>query len=72
MLAGSWKAGNGMMGCLHWSRVTDGLSELASYLVLRRKVDLLEQLWRNGETAGRLDLPQRIIGVMAVVKVVAC
>ena len=59
------------MGHLHWSGVTDGLPELTSDLVLRRQIDLLEKLRGDGQAARRLDLPQRIIWIMAAVKVVA-
>ena len=57
---------------LHWSRVANGLSELTRDLVLGREVDLLEQLRRDGQAARGLDLPQRIIGIMVVIEMVAC
>ena len=56
----------------HWCRVTDSLSELTSDLVLRREVDLLEQLWGDGQAARGADLPQRIIGIVVVVEMVVC
>ena len=56
---------------LHWGWVTNSLSELTSYLILRRKIDLLEQLGRDGQAARCLDLPQGIICVVAAIKVVA-
>ena len=57
---------------LHWSRVANGLSELTRDLVLGREVDLLEQLRRDGQAARGLDLPQRIIGIMVVIEMIAC
>ena len=57
---------------LHWSRVADGLSELTRDLVLGRKVDLLKQLRGDGQAARGLDLPQRIIGIMVVIEMIAC
>ncbi len=50
-----------------WRWVTDSLAELTSNLVLRREIDFLEELWRDGQAARRADLPQRIIGVVVAV-----
>lgn len=69
----SVRLGNGKMGDkgdLHGSRVTEGLAELTSDLVLRGQIDLLEELGGDGQAAGGLDLPQRIIRVVVVVEVV--
>lgn len=56
---------------LHRRWVTESLSEIASYLVLGRKIDLLEQLRRDGQAARGPDLPQRIVCIMVAVEVVA-
>ena len=57
-------------GNLQWRWVTNGLSELTRDFVLRREIDLLEQLGRDGQAARGPDLPQRIICIMAAVEVV--
>lgn len=57
---------------LQRSRVTECLSQVTSDLVLRRKVDFLKKLWRDGDRARSLDLPQGSVCVHAAVQVVAC
>lgn len=53
------------------SRIAKGLSELAGDFILGRKIDLLKQFWRNGQTAGGPNLPQRLLGVHVFVEMVA-
>lgn len=51
------------MGILQWGRIAKRLSQLASDSVLRREVDLLEQLWRDGQAAGRSESAKRKIRI---------
>lgn len=54
---------------LQRSRVTKRLSELALDLVLGRQVELLKQLRRNGNAAGRPDVAQSEVLVHVVTQV---
>lgn len=56
---------------LHWRRVTKCLAEITSDFVLGRKIDLLEEFWRDGNAAGCTDFPQGSVGIHIAVKVVA-
>jgi hypothetical protein len=60
-------------GCINsqWCGVSESLAKVTGDLVLRREIDLLEQLWRDGDAARSLDLPERGIGVHAVVEVIS-
>lgn len=51
--------------------VTKGLSELSSNLVLGRKIDLLEELRGDRETASSPNSLQCVLGVHVVVEMVA-
>ena len=62
--------GYGESSHLHWRGVTKGLAELTGDLVLRRKIDLLEQFRGDGDAARGLDLPQRCLRVHVLVEVV--
>lgn len=56
---------------LQWSWVTKGLAQVTCDLVLWREVELLEELWRDGNAARGLDLPQGSLGVVVGTKVIA-
>lgn len=56
---------------LQWGRIREGLSQLTGDLILRREIDLLEELGRDGDAARGLDLPERIVHVFGVVEVIA-
>lgn len=49
--------------------VADGLPQFTGYFVLRREIEFLKQLRGNGDAAGRPDLPERSLGIVAVVEV---
>lgn len=55
---------------LQGSRVAEGLSQITSNAVLWRKIDLLEQLWRDGQAASGSDTIQGMAWVHVFVKVV--
>jgi hypothetical protein len=40
----------------NWSRVAKGLSKISFDPVLRLKIKLLEQLWRDGDALGGMDV----------------
>jgi hypothetical protein len=54
---------------LQRSRVTECLTEFTLYFVLWRKVELLEELRRDGDTAGRSDVAQGEILIHVVIQV---
>lgn len=56
---------------LQWCWVTNSLAELSSDLVLGRKVDLLEELGRDGQAARSADLPQRIVCIVIAVQMIS-
>jgi hypothetical protein len=54
---------------LQRSRVTECLTEFTLYFILWRKVELLEELRRDGDTAGRSDVAQGEILIHVVIQV---
>jgi len=42
-------------GSLHWCRVTECSPQITADLVFRRQIELLEELWGNGDASGSPD-----------------
>jgi len=56
---------------LHWGWVAKGLAEVTFDDILRREIDLLEQLGGDGDATGCSDLPQgRLVVHVCVVQMV--
>jgi len=45
---------------LQWCRIAKSLSQITFDLVLRRQIDLLEQLWRDRDASRSLNALQRL------------